>query len=221
MGEKEPQWLTAVGMGIVVAIILSFVLTITGQWRWFSDSAAASWVQAIVSAIAIAAGAIAVVWQVRRQNLALELAARGEEVRKLRILGAAIFHCRVSIERMQAMPAYPIKAEMADLRSQLDALREIPVLDFPDWRALHGVAGAAGTLTAHHDRIMSADARSTLQGVRDREKYLNVVLFALEFAEELTQDALRDRGADLDAISSTTDDKTVYSRSYPVKRPKF
>lgn len=221
MGQKEPQWPAAIGVGIVLSILLSFVFTVTGQWHWFESSAAASWVQAIVSALAIAVGAMAVAWQVRRQASAQARAAVEEEIRKLRILGAAIFHCRVSIERMQAMPAYPISAEMADLRTQLDALREIPVLDFPDWRALHGVAGAAGTLTAHHDRIMSADAKSTLQGVRDREKYLNVVLFALEFAEEMTQDALRDRGADLDAISSTTDDKTVYSRSYPVKRPKF
>lgn len=218
MRDQEYGWAPALGAGVVVIIFLSLAITITEQWHWFESQAAAGWVQAIVAMVAVIAGAAGLFWQAG-ENRRLEIVRiKAEEARKLRIVGAALFHCRVAIEQIQDEPAYPAGEALNDLRAQLTELRAISPMEFPDWRALHGIVNAHGTLVRHFERIENADTVNTLRAVEDRKRYLNVVLHAVEFAEELISDALSERDSQLDNISmKLPEGRVVYSRGYPIR----
>jgi hypothetical protein len=205
-------------MGVVLLLLLAFAFTVTGQWHWFGDPAAASWVQAIVSVFAICVGAAAVWWQVKRQAVAQSVAERAEQVRRLQLIGAAVFHCRFNIEVMFRMQSHPIKDELNELRVGLDALQAIPVLEYPDWRAFQGVANAAAALTSNFARIEQLDRDQSDNGITRRLLFLNTVLVALEKAEAMTQVALRERGADLKPIGMGINSDTIYSRSHAMWR---
>lgn len=218
MDKEFSQWTTVTGVGVVLLMLLAFALTLTGQWHWFENPAAASWVQAVVSVVAICAGAAAVWWQVRRQAVVQACAEQTEQVRKLQLIGAAVFHCRFGIETMFRMGSHPISDELEELRVALDALQAIPVFDYPDWRAFQGVANAAAALTSNFARIKRYDADPSDKNLDRRIFGLNNILVSLEIAEARTQSALKERGADLKHIAMTINADTIYSRSHSMWR---
>ena len=174
------------------------------------------WVQAIGAIAAILAGASAVWWQVKRQAESNRRAALAEEVRRLKVVGAALFHCRVVVETVQDEPNFPAKETLLDLRAQLSELRAIPPFDFPDWKALHGIVYAHGTLETHLSRILEADSHLTRRAFDDREKYLNVVLNGIEFAEQLVAEALIQRGSEPEPITMRMPDgREIWSLLHP------
>ncbi|MDI3381031.1 hypothetical protein ACFPPF_06595 [Xenophilus aerolatus] len=202
-------------------LLASFGLIAAGGWNWFAkflESSAPNWIQAIGSIAAIVSAGLFVQWQLRRQGDLAERNRVDAEVHRLQLIGAALFHCRVAAYRVQNPIIHaPVDEELHDLRVQLHALRATPLVDHPDWRSLHGVAYAAGTLDGVYERVLEASRRLSPSGPQDLRRHMNSVVHSLELAEELVQDALKDRGSDLHPIGMSIDGERLVSRSYPVR----
>lgn len=69
-------------------------------------------------------------------------------------------------------------------------------------------------LESVYERAEKAGHVLSVHAVGDIEKYMNFVAIYLEFAEELIEEALKERGSDVVAINVAVDGEKVVSRSY-------
>lgn len=142
MEDKEFGWAPAVGAGLLVLIFLSLAITIGGKWHWFNDSAAASWVQAIVAMIAVIAGAVGLVWQAGENRRLEVVRVRVEESRRLGIVFGAVFDLRARLEASTWHELGPYQANWRRVDEAVELLRTIPLLDLPDWKVAFAIRQA-------------------------------------------------------------------------------
>jgi hypothetical protein len=145
MEKAELQWPTFLGVIIVVCVFLALTLTITGQWHWLRDAAAASWVQAIVATIAIVAGAAGLYWQAGQQHRFEAARLTAEEARRLTILFGAVFDLRTRLKRSTWHELGPFETDWQLADQAVDLLRGVPLLDVPDWRVAFAMRQAIDT----------------------------------------------------------------------------
>jgi len=107
-----------------------------------SAEAWASWAQATVSILAIAAGAVVISWQVGRQERRDARRRLAEEVRRLSNIASGIFHCRALCEQMRAKSEIgaPIEHQISAVELHAALLHAIPALEIPDWAASYAIA---------------------------------------------------------------------------------
>ncbi|RSZ40287.1 hypothetical protein EJO66_09140 [Variovorax beijingensis] len=180
----------------------------------------AAWAQAGTAAVAIVAAAIAVVWQQLQQKVHQAEAARLEQIRRLQIIGGALFNCRVIVEYLLhefvQLAGVPVRKELADFDSQLKSLMRIAPLDFPDWPSFHAVETLAQTFRTHEETIARAAETLSERAWDTREKYLNVLLTAVEHAEEIVEGSLGSIGGHFMLVTNTFQSgRVVYSRGHP------
>jgi hypothetical protein len=180
----------------------------------------AAWAQAGTAAVAIVAAAIAVVWQQLQAKLHQSEAARLEQIRRLQIIGGALFNCRVVVEYLlyefEQMAGVPVRKELGDFNSQLKSLMRIAPLDYPDWPSFHAVETLAQTFRAHEEIIAKAAETLSERAWDTRGQHLNVLLAAVEHAEEIVESSLGNIGGHLMLVTNTFQSGyVVYSRGHP------
>jgi hypothetical protein len=94
--QLETLWQGRIGVVIVVSILGALSITACGAWpwlvTWLESTTAPAWVQAVGSVVAIAAGALAIRWQVTqeaRREVIREIRGSLQEVAQVRALVAA------------------------------------------------------------------------------------------------------------------------------------
>jgi hypothetical protein len=203
----------AVGMTIVLAILLTIALVAAGGWEWFASflaSSAANWVQAIGSIAALIAGASAIVWQVGRQAKLAEEARRAEDVRKLHLIAAQLFCCRVTLQHMRdaVRRRQPLDMQVNELTAHVAALGTASRMDLPAWQAILVIntlvvafSEAKGYFVPGFNH-RHADTIDALEG-------------RIHFGEGLIRECLKELGADVPGITWIVDDATLTTASVP------
>ena len=134
MENEDLRWPAAVGAAVVLFIFFALTMTITGQWHWFLDPVAASWVQAIVAIIAIFAAAAGLYWQAGKQHRVEAARVTAEEVRRLHIMWSAVFDLRARLKACTWHELGPFEVDWDRVDEAVALLRAIPLFEAPDWR---------------------------------------------------------------------------------------
>lgn len=113
MANRPPlEWLAILAMTGIVLVGLVGLMPWPDVWLLMQKDKAADWVQAIVSALAIVAGAVAVWWQAHRQRLETARLPWLKELEQLRGAMAAL----LVADLMVVVPAEQLRAN-GDLRA--------------------------------------------------------------------------------------------------------
>lgn len=173
------------------------------------------WVQAVGSVAAIAAGAFAVWWQVHRQANNDKSQLVEEEVRRLQIVGATLFECRVATYSIESASktTFTVESEVNELAAMLRSLSAIAPLDLPDWRAGYAISSVAITFASVEDGLRKVPSLTSTTHEK-RMAYINTIDAALDFSEGLLRECLVDRKADLLAILHSHNGFDLKSKSY-------
>jgi len=192
----------------------------------------ASWVQAIGAILAIIFAGYFIRWQVGEQGrqqreLSIEQQteqrrlSKEDEIRRLRIVASAFFHCRCLLETMKRRVAreLPTDAELELLVHHAQAMYAIPAMDVPDPRATYAIASARSAVeTLRRELEIIAGNEGAL--AHQQESRLNVALTYLESHESTVADCLEKRGSCPLRQSYTLDDGggdhlVVHSHNHP------
>lgn len=219
---------TLICLAVLACLFLVNALSIypgVDAMRWFFRTSAVvlsrldapAWAQAGTAAVAIAAGAIAVVWQQRQQADAMRM----DQIRRLKILSGALFNCRVIVEYLQhgiELAGVPADGELADLRSQLDGLQRLAPFDYPNWPAFHAVESATRTFRMHEASILSASRVLSTRSWDERTRLLEKVHYAFREAERMVGDFVLDLKGELThARYEFANGHVVYTYGHPMQ----
>lgn len=109
--------------------------------EWLQSPTAANWTQAVVSAVAVIAGAAAIYWQVGAQERQRKAEKFASEIQILQTLFFALFHVRIRLvflrQVMRAGHAEALERECVRLAFQ--RIHELNLLNVPSWIAAHAI----------------------------------------------------------------------------------
>ncbi|CAN7457505.1 hypothetical protein LJR099_003080 [Variovorax paradoxus] len=140
--------LTMLGIWTAAAMIISTVVGWVPLSAWLeTHDKLAGWAQAVGSVVAIAAGALAVWWQVHRQAVLQTAQLRAEEVRRLSIMLSAVFdlRARLKVSTWHELGPYQGKENWNRTDEAVELLRSIPLFEVPDWQVAFAVRQAVDT----------------------------------------------------------------------------
>lgn len=143
----------------------------------------ASWVQAVASVSAIAAGALGIWIQMGRQAAQ----DRRREAQQLRTIWTYAYHSRVELQFMAETGTDGRMFEPSSLQSMVKALAAIPLTSIPGAEAAIAVSTLTGsffTLMSKHADLLQAD-RSSRMASDLFQRHLNATLLNFEFAEKV------------------------------------
>jgi hypothetical protein len=199
-----------------------YCLDLLPDLQCVSAEAWGSFVQAAVSILAIAVGAVAIYWQVGREQRNETKRQLAEEVRRLSAIASAVFHCRALAEQMrdQSAKGIPIDWEMSGLRAHAELLNAIPALDVPDSTATFAISQVCLAAAALEQGLTEPGGLDPPPMVRHgrREPHLNLAIMRFETSERVVRSTLQDRGADVPPLTLVLDDVPYCSLSVTVRR---
>lgn len=146
-------------MPAIAGVIALFALhaAYPGLYKyWPQDSAElAAWVQALVSALAIGAGAAAIYWQVSRQAEQENERIKQEIVRKIQALNHATFRLRIELVvlRSHVRNGLGFEDQLPHVVRVATVFAEVPVMDIPAVDASHAVFNCSAAITVLSARL--------------------------------------------------------------------
>lgn len=166
---------------------------------WPEDSAQmAAWVQALVSAVAIAAGAAAIYWQVSRQAQLEAERGRIETVRKLQALNHAAFRLRLElvILRSNVRKGFGFESQLPYVARVAKLLGDVPLMDVPTYDASHAVFNCATAVAVLSSALADPGGIVTDDALRSFQlKQIRIALGFVVDAEAILLKSLGEFGA--------------------------
>jgi hypothetical protein len=108
---------------------------------------------------------------------------------------------------------FGIGAEVDDLAAMLRSLTVIAPLELPDWRAVYAINSAVNSFSSMEANLRAVPSMERTTHER-RMRFIEAIVHALEFSEDLVRDCLLERGSDVDPIRHTHNGVPIKSLSY-------